>query len=1150
MTVEEFIDDWKESGANEESNRQLFLTQLCGILGVDAPDPAQPDTRANDYVFERHVDHSAPVEQSWGSIDLYKKGCFVLEAKQGSNAPVETEAEKLGVHEPSRSVGTARRGTKSWNEAMRSAKNQADRYAGALPDEEETPPFLVVVDVGYCFDLYADFARQGKNYVPFPNQESYRIPFEKLSDPEVQDTLRRVWSDPLSLDPARTSTRVTKDLAESLGRVASSLEDDGYDSDRVAGFLMRCLFTMFAEDVELLPERSFTQMLKDCLGNLEAFPKAVESLWDKMNTGGFHPGLMADVKQFNGHLFEDQGALPVSEAQLQLLIKAAEADWSDVEPAIFGTLLERALDPQERHRLGAHFTPRAYVERLVVPTVIEPLREEWEGAQAAAAKLESEGDKEAARDELVAFHHRLCTLKVLDPACGSGNFLYVTLEHLKRLEAEVLDVLSDYGWNPLDMAGGERVSPEQLLGMEINPRAAKITDVVLWIGYLQWHFQTYGDADRLDPPLLQDIDNIQVRDAVLDYNEKRQRTGEDDEPVTMWDRRTYTEDPTTGEMVPDESAQVPVYDYENPEPADWPEADFIVGNPPFIGAKDMREALGDGYTEAVRDAYLYKVRKSADFVMFWWYKAAKAVRGKLDGWEGAAERFGLITTNSVRQTFNRKVMEKQMKGSPPVSLIFAVPDHPWVASADGSDVRIAMTAGAVTDQPGTLQTVTREEQSKGLHWDVELEEQTGNILPDLTIGADVTGAEPLEANDEIACAGVKLHGSGFIVEPKEARKLGLGETDGLERHIRPYRNGRDLTQQPRGVKVIDLYGMEAGEVREKYPAVYQHVKEEVKPQRDAKAGSSKDADRYAERWWLFGKTRPTMRDALDGLDRYIATPETAKHRFFQFLDIEILPDNMVTALALEDAFHLGVLSSSIHVTWSLAAGGTLEDRPRYTKTQCFDPFPFPVATESQKTTIRDLGERLDAHRKERLGEHDDLTMTALYNVLKKEQSGEELGEQEREIHKKGLVGILAELHDELDAAVARAYGWEPGLEKETLLQRLVDLNAERRAEEEEGHVRYLRPEYQAPETVETQAEMDIDVEVDMGGGPAEPLEWPSALKTRAQAVRTVVGHADQPLTVEEVAQHFHRARRDDVRDLLETLAGLGLVDQDNGSYVA
>jgi response regulator of citrate/malate metabolism len=619
----------------------------------------------------------------------------------------------------------------------------------------------------------------------------------------------------------------------------------------------------------------------------------------------------------------------------------------------------------------------------------------------------------------------------------------------------------------------------------------------------------------------------------------------------MWDRRTYKEDPTTGERVPDESAQVPVYDYENPQPTTWPEADFIVGNPPFIGAKDMREALGDGYTEAVRDAYLYKVRKSADFVMFWWYKAAKAVRGKLDEWDEAAERFGLITTNSVRQTFNRKVMEKQTKGSPPVSLIFAIPDHPWVASEDGSDVRIAMTAGAVTDQPGTLQTVTREEQSKGIHWEVELDEQTGNILPDLTIGADVTGAEPLEANDGIACAGVKLHGSGFIVEPEKARELGLDEIDGLDQHIRSYRNGRDLTQHPRGAKVIDLYGLDSEEVRERFPAVYQHVKEEVKPEREAKADSTEDAKRYAERWWLFGKTRPTLRDALEGLDRYIATPETAKHRFFQFLDAEILPDNMVTAFALEDAFYLGVLSSHIHVLWSLAAGGRMGvgNDPRYTKTQCFDPYPFPAATESQKATIRDLGAQLDAHRKERLDAHDDLTMTALYNVLKKERRNEDLDEAEREIHEQGLVGVLKELHDELDAAVADAYGWDAGLPEETILQRLVTLNAERRAEEEEGHVRYLRPEYQAPETVETQAELDLDLDIGGDGAPAEPLDWPSGLKARAQAVRAVMTHADEPLTVEQVAQHFHRARRADVQELLETLEALGHVEgTEEGAY--
>jgi hypothetical protein len=269
------------------------------------------------------------------------------------------------------------------------------------------------------------------------------------------------------------------------------------------------------------------------------------------------------------------------------------------------------------------------------------------------------------------------------------------------------------------------------------------------------------------------------------------------------------------------------------------------------------------------------------------------------------------------------------------------------------------------------------------------------------------------------------------------------------------------------------------------------------------------------------------------------------------LDAEVVPESEIVAFALEDAYFLGVLSSRVHVTWALGqkvALGVGND-PRYNNTEAFDPYPFPAATEDQKATIREVGEQLDRHRKERLDRHDDLTMTALYNVLKKERRNEDLDKKEREIHEKGLVGVLKELHDELDAAVARAYGWDPGLPEEEILQKLVDLNAERRAEEEEGHVRYLRPEYQAPETVETQAELELDIQVGGDGAPAEPLDWPSDLKTRAQAVRAVMTHADEPLTVEQVAQHFHRARRSDVQDLLETLAALGHVEAtDDGAY--
>jgi hypothetical protein len=1147
MTPRDFVDHWKRSEANEDSNRQSFLDGLCELIGVDPPDPARADTKKNQYVYERRVDYYADQEGERGFMDLYKKECFVLEAKQGAYDPQVTEAEELGLHEPQRSVGIGRRGTRTWERAMTKAKNQSFRYARALPDDHGWPPFLIVVDIGHCIDLYADFARQGKNYVPFPDQQRYRIPLEDLTDPDVRAMLRQIWTNPLDLDPTRTSTKVTRELATNLAKIASSLEAGGHEPDRVAGFLMRCLFTMFAEDVGLLPERSFTELLERCRSNISAFPKALENLWTVMDEGGYEPSLMADIQRFNGQLYHDPDALPITETQLELLIKAAEADWADVEPAIFGTLLERALDPRERHKLGAHFTPRAYVERLVVPTVIEPLREEWDAAQTAATEREKEGDEEGAYEEIESFHRRLCQLRVLDPACGSGNFLYVTLEHLKRLEAEVLDVMEQYGVQTLDMTGGYRVSPEQLLGLEINPRAAAIADVVLWIGYLQWHFRTHGDADRLDPPILEDTHNIQHRDAVLDYDDKVPRTDEDGNPITRWDRRTYKEHPTTQEMVPDESAQEPVYDYTNPEPAEWPEADFIVGNPPFIGAKDMREALGDGYTEAVRDAYLYKVRKSADFVMFWWYKAAKAVRGKLDEWEEAGERFGLITTNSIRQTFNRKVMEKQIKGSPPVNLVFAIPDHPWVASADASDVRISMTVGTVSDQPGTLQTVAEERASTGTHWDVELEEETGNILPDLTIGADVAGAEPLDANSNLSGRGLELGGSGFIVGPEKAHELGLGKVEGLEEYIRPYRNGRDLAQYSRDVMVIDLHGLDEQEVRYKFPSVYQHLSETVKPERQQNRKES-----LREYWWLHRGERAQLRDALDGLSRYIATVETSKHRFFQFLDSSIAPDNKLVVFAFQDAYHLGVLSCRIHVEWSLAAGGNLGvgNDPVYAKTQCFDPFPFPAVSPDQKAHIRQLGEQLDEHRKSRLDEHEDLTMTELYNVLERVQDEQELTEDEREIHEKGLVSVLAEIHDELDAAVAKAYGWRPGVPKEEILQRLVDLNEQRRAEEEEGFVRWLRPEYQAPEEVATQSELELDIEVSAEGEVKQPLPWPSELKQRAQALRQVVSQADRPLTVEQVASHFHRARRKDVRSLLETLETLGIVEEAEEAYTA
>ena len=1154
-----FIDKWKRSGASERANFHSFLFELCHVLALPRPDPATDQSARNDYTFERAVRlDDGEGHTSAGFIDLYRRGSFVMEAKQGSDAPAKSESERLGGEKPRRKTGTARRGTRQWQQAMERAKNQAHRYARSLPTDHGWPPLLIVVDVGYCFDLYADFSGQGKTYAQFPDAQRFRIFLDDLAGEAVRERLSLAWTDPQALDPARRSARVTRRLAERLARLAASLEKEGRDASAVAHFLMRCLFTMFAEDVGLLPARLFTDLLERYRrsGKLDLFPKALRALWQAMDTGGFLPGLEADIAQFNSHLFHETDALTVSEAQLDLLIEAAQADWADVEPAIFGTLLERALDRRERHKLGAHFTPRAYVERLVMPALVEPLRAEWTAVQAAALAREAGGDEKGAAGEIEAFHRRLCTVRVLDPACGSGNFLYVALEHLKRLEGEVLKVLDGYTGGQMllggaealhELIGGRTVTPGQLLGLEVNPRAAAIAEVVLWIGYLQWHIRTYGDASTLSEPILRDYETIREQDAVLAYDEKVPRLDADGEPVTRWDGHATKRHPVTGEEVPDETARVPVYDYTNPRPADWPAADFILGNPPFVGPRLMRNALGDGYAEALRRAYKREVPGNPDLVMYWWYKAAEKVRA------GETERFGLIATNSLRQTFNRRILEKQMNAKPPLSLAFAIPDHPWVDAELGAAVRISMTVGKNGEHEGRLLTSIDEEKTDDLGFNVTLKERRGKIQSNLTVGINVAGTFQLEANKDLSCLGVKLHGMGFVITPDQAKKLGLGSREGLDKYIRPYLNGRDLMRKSRGVMVIDLFGLSAEEVRRRFPEVYQWIYERVKPERDAKAGRTKDSDQYARDWWLFAKTRPTFRPAIESISRYIATSQTAKHRVFVFLDGNILPDQKILAVALSDAFFLGVLSSSLHAVWALAAGGRLGvgNDPVYNNTRCFAPFPFPDATEAQQDTIRTLAESLDAHRKDRLAAHEKLTMTGLYNVLEKLRAGEPLSDKERRIHDQGLVSVLQALHDDLDAAVAAAYGWPATLDDEAILERLVDLNHERAAEEARGLVRYLRPEYQNPQGVE-QAALDVAATPSKKTtGKADRLPWPSALPERIQAVQRVLVAEDRPATARDLARRFHRAQAKQVQTLLETLERLGLVRRTgDGRFVA
>lgn len=1150
--VDKFIDRWKQSGAAERANYALFLTQLCDVIGVPQPDPTTPDASKNAYVFERDVTfQSGDGSTSTGRIDLYKRGCFILEAKQGSDQDraAEEAAHLLSpAAKSSKKKGTAVRGTKSWDDAMVRARGQAEAYAKALPTSEGWPPFLMVVDVGHVIELYSEFTCAGKAYVMFPDPQSFRIKLDDLRDEKIRQRLSTIWTDPRSLDPSRRSAKVTRELAQRLAELAKLLEKAGHDPALVARFLMRCLFTMFAEDVELIPRGSFKDLLESLREGPENFQPMAESLWETMNSGGFSPILRKKILRFNGGLFAECQALPLDKPMLALLIESAKSDWADVEPAIFGTLLERALDPRERHKLGAHFTPRAYVERLVLPTVIEPLRDEWKTVYAAAITHANKGELQEAREEVRQFHEKLCSIRILDPACGSGNFLYVTLEHMKRLEGEVLHALRELGEQQTLLSTHE-VDPHQFLGIEINPRAAAIADLVLWIGYLQWHFRARGKSAPAEP-IIRNFKNIECRDAVLAWDSVEEVRDEQGQLVTRWDGHTMKPHPATGEEVPDESARVSVVRYANSRKAEWPKADYVVGNPPFIGNWRMRQVLGDGYTEAIRATYP-KVSENCDYVMYWWDRAAELTQ------QGELHRFGLITTNSLRQKFSRRVLEEYLEAEQPLSLDYAIPDHPWVDAAEGAAVRISMTVASRGLHDGLLERVTTETPCADGDVEVVMMPKVGPIHSDLSIGADVVGTGSLAANLGLSNTGVKLHGAGFLVTPAEAAAMGLGRIAGLEQHIRRYCNGKDLAQVSRQLMVIDLDGLEIESVRTQFPEVFQRVVERVKPERD------QNNERYRrEHWWLFGRRNTELRAALRNLNRFVATPETAKHRYFVFLDRDVLPDNMIIAIALEDAFHLGVLSCRIHVCWALAAGGRLGvgNDPRYNKSRCFEPFAFPIATVQQQSRIRKLGEQLDAHRKRQQSLHPDLTMTGMYNVLEKLRAGEPLNAKERKIHEDGLVSVLQQIHDDLDSAVFDAYGWPTTLTDEEILERLVALNAERAAEEARGIIRWLRPEFQSPSAdAAKQGKLTLPDDDQAEPDKPEPAKEPKAAKTskapwpkersqRSKAIQDALAASPGPVTPEELAKQFLRGKADQVEDVLEALCSLGMARRHRGRY--
>jgi hypothetical protein len=470
--VDAFIARWGSSAGAERANYQIFLAELCDLRGVPRPDPSVADEAANRYVFDKAV--TFPLldgKTTTKYIDLYRKGAFVCETKQSVERP---EKDPLSVADPTAPKARRKSGT--------SVRGLAD----------DNPPFLLVIDIGHSFELYADFSRLGKVYTAFPDARSHRFALADLYDEAIRDRLRTLWLDPLALDPARRAAQVTREIAARIAVLARRLKAKQHDPESVAWFLIRCLFAFFAEDSGLLPKGAFTDLLVSMKDSPDQFVPLVSEVWKTMGQGGFSAALRTRIKKFNGGIFREHEPLKLDAEEISLLIDAGKSDWKDVEPAIFGTLLERALDPRER-----------------------------------------------------------------------------------------------------------TVDPQQFLGIEINLRAVAIAEVVLWIGWLQWHLRDRKSPESFSEPILQAYGNIECRDALLEYDKKELVRDESGKPVTRWDGVTTKKHPVTGEDVPDDTARVAVERYVNPRKAEWPQADFVVGNPLFLGKLRIQSALGEGYAEAL-----------------------------------------------------------------------------------------------------------------------------------------------------------------------------------------------------------------------------------------------------------------------------------------------------------------------------------------------------------------------------------------------------------------------------------------------------------------------------------------------------------------------------------------------------------------------
>ena len=827
--------------------------------------------------------------------------------------------------------------------------------------------------------------------------ETHEFALEDLADAGNRDKLKWAMSDPERLRPGETRRTVTERAAATFAELAQSLRERGHDPQTVAHFVNRLVFCMFAEDAGLLPHNMFTRMLEHAHRRPQEFIDLARDLFGAMATGG-RIGFEA-VAWFNGGLFDDDSTLPLERDEIDTALRAAALDWSEIDPSILGTLFERGLDPDKRSQLGAHYTDRDKIMRIVEPVIVHPLMAEWRSVKEKIVAAIAKEDKARPRTRrrrkgpikiapsqglLNDFLKRLQDFTVLDPACGSGNFLFIALHALKDIEHRVQIEAEALGLERRFPA----VGPANVRGIEINAYAAELTRVSVWIGEIQW--MRHNGFTEAPKPILKPLDNIECRDAIL--------TPDGTEP-------------------------------------DWPEADVVIGNPPFLGDRVMRDGLGDEYTETLRKTYRGRVPASSDLVCYWFHKAANLVA------DGKVNRVGLVATNSIRGGNNRPILDLIVENG---TIFDAWSDEPWVI--DGAAVRVSLICFAFRDAALPVRL-------NGMKVDP--------IAADLTCGeADLTRAGKLRANQQTAFVGVQKSGP-FDIDGELAREWlrlpanpnGRPNSDVL----RPWVNGMDLTRRPAGKWIVD-FGWTLSETEAAlFEVPFSMIVKSVKPVR-----ARVRRERHRRCWWQHGETRPGMWQAIDGVSRFIATPRVAKYRLFVWLDSRICPDSAVIAIARDDDTTFGILHSRFHEAWSLRLGTWLGkgNDPRYTPTTTFETFPFPdglspdippadYAGDPRAVAIAEAARRLVELRDRWLNPpewvewmNEPVPGYPRRPVARDSEAANALKARTLTNLYNARPQWLADAHAALDSAVAAAYEWDAGTSDDEALAKLLALNLE------------------------------------------------------------------------------------------------------------